>query len=94
MANGHGGKREGAGRKPRTEEQKIIEALDKQIDPTEAIGVLKDMIINKKNFRALQLYLNYKWGKPKENININPDNDFNVPITSFFGLGGKDKGEG
>ena len=39
MAKGHGGKRAGAGRKPKADEIKLIESLDKEIDPTKTFSL-------------------------------------------------------
>ena len=70
MANGWGGKREGAGRKRRADEELLIERLDKIIEPTEVIEKLKELCL-KGNTKALTLYLSYRFGKPKESIDIN-----------------------
>ena len=74
---GHGGKRIGAGRKSKADEVKFIERLDNIIDSDEAIkklfGLIKDS-----NFNALKLYIEYRFGKPKEvieNINHNYNQD-------------------
>ncbi len=65
--NTHGGKRQGAGRKPKAEEQEIIEKLDLLIKSDEAIKILKDLIKDR-NFNAIKLYLEYRFGKPKETV--------------------------
>ena len=68
-----GGKREGAGRKSKDEELKIIERLDNIIESDDVIRSLKNLIIDC-NFNAIKLYLEYRYGKPKEtieNINVN-----------------------
>jgi hypothetical protein len=66
-----GGAREGAGRKSKDEELKIIERLDNIIDSDEVIESLK-ALIKEGNFNAIKLYLEYRYGKPKETIeNIN-----------------------
>ena len=68
-----GGKREGAGRKSKDEELKIIERLDNIIESDDAIRSLKNLIKDG-NFNAIKLYLEYRYGKPKEtieNINVN-----------------------
>lgn len=57
----------GHGRKPRSEEQQLIEKLDNLIDQDEAIGTLKRLVI-KGDMRAIQLYFNYRFGKPKETV--------------------------
>ena len=78
----HGGKREGAGRKPKADELKLIERLDEVIDKDEALQTLAKMA--KKDFRALQLYLNYRWGKPKEKMDITTNEEsLNIPVIRF-----------
>jgi len=70
----NGGKREGAGRKSKSEEMHLIERLNKHIDSDDAIKKLKAMI-DGEDFKALQLYMNYMYGKPKEtkDISINTE---------------------
>lgn len=67
-----GGKREGAGRKPKIEEVQLIEKLT-PLEPL-AFEALKDGL-EKKDFKFVQLYYNYFAGKPKEtkDITINED---------------------
>jgi hypothetical protein len=69
---GHGGKREGAGRKPKSEEIELIEKLKPLEDL--AFAALKEGL-EKKDFKFVQLYMNYRFGKPKEtkDITINED---------------------
>jgi hypothetical protein len=74
----HGGKREGAGRKSKDEELKLIENLDKHIDKDEPIQKLKKLI-QEENFNAIKLYLEYRYGKPKETVTTTHNiNDFNL----------------
>ena len=98
----NGGARPGAGRPRKDVEDKAkalsIKALVKEFGSEEeafnhCARKAKDPD-ERKSFEYFRLIIERAYGKPKENININPDNDFNVPITSFFGLGCKDKGEG
>jgi hypothetical protein len=71
----HGGVRNGAGRKPKEDELKIIERLDNIIESDEAIKSLKRLIADN-NFNAIKLYFEYRFGKPKETIeNINRNYD-------------------
>lgn len=73
----NGGARKGAGRKPKIEELKFIEKLDNIIDSDEAIKKLKQLIEDD-NFNALKLYIEYRYGKPKEvveNINYNIEDE-------------------
>jgi hypothetical protein len=71
MENKRGGARKGAGRKSKDEELKIIERLDNIIESDDVIKSLKGLIKDG-NFNAIKLYLEYRYGKPKETIeNIN-----------------------
>jgi hypothetical protein len=63
---GHKGK---AGRKSKSEEMHLIERLDKHIDNDEAILLLKKKM-DEGDFKALQLYMNYYYGKPKETKDV------------------------
>ena len=69
MENNRGGKREGAGRKSKSEEMELVEMLNKHIDKDEAILKLK-LMIDTGDFKAIQLYMNYMYGKPKETKDI------------------------
>ncbi len=67
----NGGVRENAGRKPKADELRLIEKLDNIINQDDVIEKLKDLIKDG-NFNALKLYMEYRFGKPKEVIeNIN-----------------------
>lgn len=73
-----GGKRQGAGRKPKAEEEKLIEKLDKHINNDEVFKTM-DKMIKEGDTRALTLYLNYRYGKPKESITqTHQFNDFKI----------------
>ena len=67
MAKGHGGKREGAGRKPKSDEIKLIERLDNAIDPEEAMTMLSTLV-SKGDIQALKLYMGYRYGQPKQTV--------------------------
>jgi len=71
-----GGKREGAGRKPKEEEKKLIERLDAIIDQEEVVEILHRKI-QEGDQRALTLYFNYRYGKPKESVNLTSEG-FNI----------------
>lgn len=64
-----GGFREGSGRKPKADEIKLIEKLDQLIDKDSVIKKLNELIEDG-NFNALKLYFEYRYGKPKESIDI------------------------
>ena len=65
-----GGIRQGSGRKSKAHEQKLIEKLDNVIEEDEVLGTLKQLIING-DLRAVQLYFNYRYGKPKDLVDLN-----------------------
>ena len=65
-----GGIRQGSGRKSKAHEQKLIEKLDNVIEEGEVLGTLKQLIING-DLRAVQLYFNYRYGKPKNSVDLN-----------------------
>jgi len=70
MADGrknNGGARPGAGRKPKAEEAKIIENMDSHINQDEVWKKMAELI-KEGDTRALTLYLNYRFGKPKETV--------------------------
>jgi len=73
----NGGAREGAGRKPKAQEQKLIERLDAIIDSDEALNQLGKLVA-KGDLRAIQLYLSYRYGKPKESIDLNSSEGLNI----------------
>ena len=67
-----GGKRVGAGRKPKAEEVKLVERLSPLED--DALAALAEGV-KSGDIKWVQLYLNYYLGKPKEtkDITINED---------------------
>ena len=70
MAKGkRGGAREGSGRKPKIDELALIERLDNLIESDDAIKKLGDLIKDG-NFPAIKLYFEYRFGKPKDSIDI------------------------
>ncbi len=72
----HGGVRKGAGRKPKAEEMKLIERLDSIIDSDVALAKLGELVA-KGDLRAIQTYLSYRYGKPKESVDITSEG-FNI----------------
>ena len=85
---GHGGARKGAGRKPKADEQKLIERLDNIIDKDLALNKLKDLILDD-NFNAIKLYLEYRFGKPKETIDNNISFKENFSLKELYGKDSK-----
>ena len=70
----HGGARKGAGRKPKAEEDKLIERLDAIIDQDKALKALSAKVY-KGDGRALELYMKYRYGLPKQKTEITMDNE-------------------
>ena len=68
----------GHGRPSRSDEQQLIERLDKVINQDEVIAILMKLIL-KGDMRAIQLYMNYRHGKPKETVSASHTfNDFSI----------------
>ena len=73
----NGGARQGAGRKPKADEAKLVERLDAIIDSDTALAKLGELVA-KGDMRAIQLYLSYRYGKPKESMDINSPEGLNI----------------
>ena len=63
----HGGKREGAGRKAKKDEQKLIERLS----PMENLAheKLKEAVTEGEQW-AIKLYFEYMYGRPKQTMDV------------------------
>ena len=75
-----GGKREGAGRKPKSEEVALIEKLT-PLEPLAFAALEKGL--EKGDFKFTQLFYNYYAGKPRETKDIIVTNEqpiFNVDL--------------
>lgn len=83
MENKRGGAREGAGRKPKAEELKLIERLDAIIDSDEALNTLGNLVL-KGDMRAVQLYMGYRYGKPKESVDINSSEGISIDFKELI----------
>lgn len=80
---GAGGKRPGAGRKSKSEEYKLIEKLDKFIDQQHVFEKLGELI-SSGQLKAIEIYLNYYFGKPTEKLDHTTDGEkINNPIVVF-----------
>jgi len=73
----NGGARKGAGRPSKANESDLIERLDAIIDKDEVIETLKKLAIDG-DTKAITLYMNYRFGKPKEtkDIKLEVEKDF------------------
>lgn len=77
----HGGARQGAGRKPKIDEVKLIEKLSPMDDI--ALDLLKKLI-QQDDFNALKLFMEYRYGKAKQFVDVTSDGDkISIPIISF-----------
>ena len=79
----NGGARQGAGRKPKAEEIKLIEKLSPLEDS--AFEALKNGLING-DFPFVKLFMEYRFGKPKDSLDLTTDGGkaFQNPFI-FFG---------
>ena len=78
-----GGRRLGAGRNPKADELKLVEKLDNVIDNDIALKKLGELIA-KGDIRAIQIYFNYRYGKPKEKIDINSSEGLNISFKDLI----------
>jgi hypothetical protein len=75
-----GGKREGAGRPSNGELINIRQILDEAIDPKMVTEMLKQRI-ESGDQRAIELYLKYRAGVPKQEIDLNTKSDVDLNLT-------------
>ncbi len=66
--NGHGGKREGAGRKTRAEEDDLIAKL-KPMDAA-ALQMIQEGL-EMKDSAILKIFMSYRYGMPRQTIDAN-----------------------
>jgi len=79
--NTHGGKREGAGRKSKAEEQKLIEHLTPM--NSKALKSLEQGL-DKKEQWAVKLFFEYFYGKPQQRVDVTTnDESINMPLINF-----------
>lgn len=72
----HGGARKGAGRKPKIDELALIERLSPMDDL--ALDTMRTLI-EANELGALKLFFEYRFGKPKQDIDANISlKDFNI----------------
>jgi len=78
----HGGKRTGAGRKPKAEEQKLIEKLTPLNDL--ALESLKKGLEKKEQW-AVKLYFEYFYGRPQQRVDVTSNEEtLNMPLITFI----------
>tara|TARA_R110000796_G_scaffold101218_1_gene209948 strand:+ start:221 stop:493 length:273 start_codon:yes stop_codon:yes gene_type:complete len=71
----NGGKREGQGRPSKADEQNLVENIHRFIDRDEALILLKNMMFDDRDFKAVQLYYKYVYGVPTKTIDVNIDKE-------------------
>jgi hypothetical protein len=74
-----GGSRVGAGRKPKADEQRLIEALDSTLDKEKVLHSLADLV-QRGNFSAIKLWLEYRFGKPTEHFEHTHTEEIEMPL--------------
>lgn len=77
MANGHGGKRTGAGRKTKAETLQLDKLLEDCATDDDIKELFRVLVRNGKrgNINATMAFLSYKYGKPKERLEHSGDKD-------------------
>lgn len=76
IENNHGGARQGAGRKSKAEETKLIEKLS----PFDEVALeLIKTLLEQGDFNALKLFMEYRYGKPTQKV----ESDSNVNLTGI-----------
>jgi hypothetical protein len=68
----NGGARKGAGRKPKAEEQKLIEKLTPFNDL--ALKALQESLEKKEQW-SVKLYFEYFYGKPQQRVDVTTNDD-------------------
>lgn len=73
--NGHGGKRNGAGRKGKADELELIERLK----PLDDLAFQKlGELLQKGDQQALKLFMSYRYGQPRQTIDANIAGELSV----------------
>ena len=71
------------GRPKKADEVRLIEKLDNIIDNDEVIKTLGQQI-QKGDSRAMSLYFGYRYGKPKESVDITSSEGFTVSFKDLI----------
>ena len=80
--NTHGGKRIGAGRKAKAEEQKLIENLTPMNEM--ALESLKKGLEKKEQW-AVKLFFEYFYGRPQQRVDVTSNEEsLNMPLITFI----------
>ena len=77
----HGGKRQGAGRKSKSEEQKLIENLTPMSET--ALNSLREGLEKRQQW-AVKLFFEYFYGKPQQRVDVTTNEEsLNMPLINF-----------
>ena len=77
----NGGKRKGAGRKSKSEEQKLIENLTPMSET--ALNSLREGLEKKQQW-AVKLFFEYFYGKPQQRVDVTTNEEsINMPLINF-----------
>lgn len=85
MAAKHGGRRPGAGRKPKEVEIDLADLLKRVFTPKDREAVFARLIADSKSgdHKATAILLAYAFGKPTERVEISGRDGGPVPITTI-----------
>ena len=78
VGKGKGGKREGAGRKPKVQEVKLVESMDAISVPEEIWKALLYKCLQG-DTGALKLWLSYRYGLPRQQIDVTTNGESIAP---------------
>jgi len=81
----NGGVRPNSGRPTKVKEENFLETINLYIDQHEAILLLKELMFDDKNLKALTLYMKYVYGVPTKTVDLNVNQE--QPLFSLDPLG-------
>ena len=77
----HGGKRKGAGRKPKADELTMIESMDATKAPKEVWEKLAERV-DEGDTQAIRAWLSYRYGQPRQTVDLqSSDGSMSPPKT-------------
>ena len=82
----NGGVREGSGRPTKIKEENVLDTINLYIDKHEAILLLKELMFDDRDLKALTLYMKYVYGLPTRTLDLNVNQE--QPLFSL-GLDGE-----
>jgi len=73
-----------AGRKPKADEIKLIEQLDSILAPDILWQNVSELITDRQDLQAMKLWINYRYGQPKQQMQIEDKKEFNIDPQPYF----------